>query len=155
MATHSNILAWRIPRTEEPGGLLSMGSQRVGYQTTFVNLNFLHFTCPCSTRGILQACWSQDWWIRMPPTTGSLGPTGGWSPGRCHGALRMGVLVVNGRMCWPWEKSHIAHALHHNALTQEFPTSWRICSPWDYGDVWRHFFVPPVSGVRGDNLGWR
>ena len=27
MATHSNILAWRIPGTEEPGGLLSMGSQ--------------------------------------------------------------------------------------------------------------------------------
>ena len=28
-ATHSNILAWRIPGTEEPGGLLSMGSHRV------------------------------------------------------------------------------------------------------------------------------
>ena len=26
--THSNILAWEIPRTEEPGGLQSMGSQR-------------------------------------------------------------------------------------------------------------------------------
>ena len=31
MATHSSILAWRIPRTEEPGGLQSMGSQRVGH----------------------------------------------------------------------------------------------------------------------------
>ena len=30
MATHSSILAWRIPWTEEPGGLQSMGSQRVG-----------------------------------------------------------------------------------------------------------------------------
>ena len=29
MATHSSIIAWRIPRTEEPGGLHSMGSQRV------------------------------------------------------------------------------------------------------------------------------
>ena len=29
MATHSSILAWRIPRTEEPGRLQSMGSQRV------------------------------------------------------------------------------------------------------------------------------
>ena len=29
MATLSSILAWRIPWTEEPGGLLSMGSQRV------------------------------------------------------------------------------------------------------------------------------
>ena len=31
MATHSSILAWRIPRTEEPGGLQSTGSQRAGH----------------------------------------------------------------------------------------------------------------------------
>ena len=30
MATHSSILDWRIPQTEEPGGLQSMGSQGVG-----------------------------------------------------------------------------------------------------------------------------
>ena len=31
IVTHSSILAWRIPWTEEPGRLWSMGSQRVGY----------------------------------------------------------------------------------------------------------------------------
>ena len=31
MATHSSILAWEIPWTEEPGSLQSMGSQRVGH----------------------------------------------------------------------------------------------------------------------------
>ena len=31
MATHSGVLAWRIPGTEEPGGLPSMGSHRVGH----------------------------------------------------------------------------------------------------------------------------
>ena len=31
MATHSSVLAWRIPGTGEPGGLLSMGSPRVGH----------------------------------------------------------------------------------------------------------------------------
>ena len=31
MATHSSILAWEIPWTEEPGGLQSMGLQRVGH----------------------------------------------------------------------------------------------------------------------------
>ena len=31
MATHSSILAWRMPWTEEPGGLQSMGSQRVAH----------------------------------------------------------------------------------------------------------------------------
>ena len=32
MATHSSILAWRIPWTEEPGRLQSIGSQRVGHK---------------------------------------------------------------------------------------------------------------------------
>ena len=31
MATHFSILTWRIPWTEKPGGLQSMGSQRIGY----------------------------------------------------------------------------------------------------------------------------
>ena len=34
MATHSSILAWRIPWTEEPGGQQSTGSQRVGHDRT-------------------------------------------------------------------------------------------------------------------------
>ena len=37
MKTHSSILAWEIPWTEEPGGLQSMGSQRVGH-----NYNYSH-----------------------------------------------------------------------------------------------------------------
>ena len=35
MATHSSILAWRIPRTEEPGRLQSMGLQRVEHKFMF------------------------------------------------------------------------------------------------------------------------
>ena len=31
MATHSSSLAWKIPRMEEPGGLQSMGLQRIGH----------------------------------------------------------------------------------------------------------------------------
>ena len=34
VATHSSILAWEIPWTEEPGGLQSLGSQRVGHDCT-------------------------------------------------------------------------------------------------------------------------
>ena len=41
MATHSRMLAWRIPWTEEPGGLQSMGSQRdVTEQLTFSLFTF-------------------------------------------------------------------------------------------------------------------
>ena len=41
MATHSRTIAWKIPRTEEPGRLLSMGSQRVGHDW----VTSLHFKC--------------------------------------------------------------------------------------------------------------
>ena len=41
MATHSNILAWRIPWTEEPGGLQSMGRKE---SDTTERLHFLSFT---------------------------------------------------------------------------------------------------------------
>ena len=41
MATHSSILAWRIPWTEEPGGLQSMGSQKS--QMRFSNTFTFHF----------------------------------------------------------------------------------------------------------------
>ena len=34
MATHSSILTWEIPQTEEPGGLQSMGSQGIGQDRT-------------------------------------------------------------------------------------------------------------------------
>ena len=45
MATHSSILAWRIPSMEEPGRLQSMGSQRAGHDC--VTTTSLHFTfCP-------------------------------------------------------------------------------------------------------------
>ena len=44
MATHSSILAWRTPWTEEPGWLHSMGLQRVGYnQATNTHTNILSF----------------------------------------------------------------------------------------------------------------
>ena len=40
MATHSSILAWRIPQTEEPGGLQSMQSQRAGHDRGTNTLTF-------------------------------------------------------------------------------------------------------------------
>ena len=43
MATHSSTLAWKIPRTEEPGMLQSMGSQRVGHDER-LHFPFLTFT---------------------------------------------------------------------------------------------------------------
>ena len=39
MSTHSSILAWEIPRTEEPGGLQSVGLQKQPYRTWQLNNN--------------------------------------------------------------------------------------------------------------------
>ena len=51
MATHSSILAWRIPWTEEPGGLHFMGSQRVGHDwasehSIYVSILLSQFVAP-------------------------------------------------------------------------------------------------------------
>ena len=45
MAPHSNTLAWKIPWTEEPGGLQSMGSLRVGHDrgTSLSLFTFMHW----------------------------------------------------------------------------------------------------------------
>ena len=51
MATHSSILAWRIPWTEEPGGLQSMGSQRVGHDW----VTSLHFTLVKAWKGEVES----------------------------------------------------------------------------------------------------
>ena len=45
MATHSSILAWRIPWTEEPGRLQSVGSQRVGHDGVTNTFTFIITTC--------------------------------------------------------------------------------------------------------------
>ena len=53
MATHSSTLAWKIPRTEEPGGLQSMGSLRVGRTE---RLHF-HFSLSCTGEGNGNLAW--------------------------------------------------------------------------------------------------
>ena len=90
MATHSSVLAWRIPGTEEPGGLLSMGLHRVGHDwrdlaaaaaTEVIIYSLSHvrlFGTPWT--GAHQAPWSmgfprQEHWNGFPfPTLGDLPP---------------------------------------------------------------------------------
>ena len=56
MATQSSILAWRIPWTEEPGGLPSMGSQRVGRNLATERQQQIHaytHTHVCEISGVI------------------------------------------------------------------------------------------------------
>ena len=59
MATHSSIFAWKFPRTEEPGGLQSMGSRRVGPDWAHKrNLIYPYSdspSCPSNGQGLIQS----------------------------------------------------------------------------------------------------
>ena len=69
MATHSSVLAWRIPGTAEPGGLLSMGSHRVGHDW--------------SDLAVAAAYWS---WVPISFSRG-FSLTQGWNPSLLHRQL--------------------------------------------------------------------
>ena len=95
MATHSSILAWRTPWTEEPGGLQSMGSQRVGHdQSNLAQYIYSRKAEIMSSKrddsdqkglgmsGIGEAWGTECWAKEVAPcgniTQGTEGPTG-WS----------------------------------------------------------------------------
>ena len=70
MATHSSILAWKIPWTEEPGGLHSMGSRRVGHDwvTSLWLFTFMHWRRKWQPAPVFLPGESQDsraWWAAV------------------------------------------------------------------------------------------
>ena len=74
MATHSSILAWEIPRTEEPGGLQSTGWQRVGQDSETEQQQVL--------------------WTRGPGTGGNVLKENGDDPSASSGRLDLGRALV-------------------------------------------------------------
>ena len=95
MATHSSILAWRIPWTEEPGRLRSMGSQRVGLKwlNTHRHMHRLDIRgFPGGTSGKELACQCRrckrpgfNSWVRKIPWRRAWQCTPVFLPGESHG----------------------------------------------------------------------
>ena len=92
MATHSSVLAWRIPGTGEPGGLPSMGSHRVGHDSSDLAAAdaFLGFTGgtggkepACQCRGYRRRGF--DPWVRKIAWRRAWQPTPVFVPGESHG----------------------------------------------------------------------
>ena len=107
MATHSSVLAWKIPRTGEPGGLQSMGSLRVGHDWA----TSLYFSLSCIGEGngtpLQYSCLEN-------PTDG-----GAWWAA-VHGVTKS----------WIW-LSNFTFTFHFHALEKEMAThssvlAWRI-----------------------------
>ena len=74
MAPHSSTLAWKIPWTEEPGTLQSMGSLRVGHDSSLSLFTFKH--------------WRRKWQ-----------PTPVFLPGESQGGFLCAVLDLSGILC--------------------------------------------------------
>ena len=71
MVTHSSILAWRIPWTEEPGGLQSAGSQRVGHNwATSLSLSLTRELDICPAF-LIQVTWLVGLWLVASTTVSS------------------------------------------------------------------------------------
>ena len=95
MATHSSILAWRLPWTEEPGGLQSMGSQRVRHNwEQHTQGHYFLLQSPQGqpdTRQLWTACKSQSLlkWLKWanPKSAYTASPISSWenhNKGSCH-----------------------------------------------------------------------
>ena len=119
MATHSSILAWRIPWTEEPDGLQSMESQRVGHDratnTVFEgNVNPLQYSWPGKSHGQRNLAGCSPW-----------------------GSQRVGYdLVTNGPWVGkiPWRMEWLPTPVF---LPEEFHEQRSLtgCSPWSHKEL--------------------
>ena len=96
MATHSSILAWRIPWTEEPGGLQSVGWQRVGHKwmtnTFTLRVESLFF----------KAIWLSCKRALLAFKARYAGPSSSWC--RAHGP---------GSVMWGWDPLLLRQNLHN------------------------------------------
>ena len=73
MATHTSVLAWRIPRMGEPGGLPSLGSHRVGHDWS----NLAHFENKIRAFPLLSTRWHKGTTVDPAGSGVALTP---WTP---------------------------------------------------------------------------
>ena len=131
MATHSSILAWKIPWTEEPGGLQSVGWQRVGHNWTRTHMDTNQLeamgweggTVPCGlgvckvwvffcwhqrkegTRGFLGISqWEADWECLYPGSFSFWPQTGEWNGLMLGGGTWYPHSSPGVGHCWAWEE---------------------------------------------------
>ena len=157
MATHSSILAWRIPWAEEPGGLQSLGSQRVRHDwaTNTLTVDLLPgwpVQRPCTwplrpELPVQKGCADSSAWQAMcrkaAPNTSI--PEGCSGPGAevLHWALHSvwrGQLALPGELCpqsWAFSFSALCPGEHRSP----------VCLPWGglvAPNLWRYLFLAGI-----------
>ena len=99
MATHSSILAWRIPWTEEPGGYSPWGRRRVGYDLATKQQKRVEL-CPPRRYGL-------DLWVRKIPWRKKWQPTPVFVPGESLGQRSLVVYSL-----WGHKESDMTECLN-------------------------------------------
>ena len=121
MATHSSILAWRIPWTEEPGGLQSTGSQRVRHSWVYTHTHtHTPFQCPRLKSGYWtlirkKRCWGLCWHLSDLKHTCGLREWAEASGGKCTPQqkpswfLRPPLWLTTFQTVSPWKSLFLNH----------------------------------------------
>ena len=122
MATHSSVLAWRIPGTGEPGGLQSMGSHRVGHDWRDLTSTVAMFLC-----NILK-CVCINWKRKWQPTLVFL-------PGKSHGWRSLA-----GYSPWDHKESDMTEWLTLRNILKHVCISSFVCS--SILDIISSWFLP-------------
>ena len=141
MATHSSILAWRIPGMAGPGGLPSMGSHRVGHDWA-TELNWTHLSCSLLYFLYLVLCLAQSLcpWERSAaakslqscltlcdPIDGS--PPGPAIPGILQ-ARTLEWVAISSSKAWKWK-----------VKVKSLSRVWLLATPWTAA-----YQAPPSMG---------
>ena len=126
MATYSSVLAWRIPGMAEPGGLLSMGSHRVGHDWSDLagGTSGKESTCQCRrfafSPWVRKISWRRAWW----PATVFL-------PGESHGQRSLA-----GYSPWRHKELDMTEQLSMHAQRMRW-----YCLQWPFCPQAHHLFI--------------
>ena len=161
MTTHSNILAWRTPWTEEPGGLLSMESQRVGHDLAIKQLPvkpikdpgaafllqlILFLFAPGHSHAYIGCAWVQDMWFFSNVNT-SLVPLAGKKKKKTH-AKWTGLETVVVMLHVPsldrketMEDLRVTERLGHRCFCLAIKTRFKSCEAIYFFELLLHFIM--------------
>ena len=149
MATHSSVLAWKIPGTVEPDGLPSMGSHRVGHDWSDTAAaagkwgDFLKITLDLNTKYTSYGEFFVFIWYLCMGQRRQWHPTPVLLPGKSHGQRSL-VGSVCGVTKSQTPLSNVTFTFHFHVLEKEMAThsnvlAWRI--PWTGEHIlWLLFF---------------
>ena len=122
MATHSNILAWRIPWTKEPGGLQSMGTQRVESDWVTNSFSLLHLSKWLSSKSLQIRTSLVVQWIRAClPMQGTLVESLVWEDSTCRGATKPMCHIYWAPMLQLLKPMHLEPSLYKRSHGNEKP----------------------------------